>query len=406
MAEKVLVFAGTTEGRNICEYLAKHGVDVTVSVATEYGRVVLPELEKLHIHTGRLDAEMMIKFINGYSFVIDATHPYADRVTHNIKEACEAAGAEYQRLLRPSSEYEGAVIVASAKAAAEYLRWTSGKVLITTGSKELAEFASLENFQNRCFARVLPTVESIEVCRELGLKGGHIICMQGPFSHQLNLAMIRETCAKYLVTKDSGAVGGFAEKLSAAKEAGVTVILIARPKEEAGFDYNSLIELLNHRFGFEPKKEGHFPAFIDIAGKKVVLIGGGKIAARRAAVLLKFGVMITVVSPELGDGMRELLNDGNILWQKKNYENGDISGAMLAVCASNSREANCEAAKEARERGIPVSVADQKSESTFYFPAIVEGGGVLGGFVSAGGDDHHAVREQADRIRRMLNEQQ
>ena len=406
MAEKVLVFAGTTEGRNICEYLAKHGVDVTVSVATEYGRVVLPELEKLHIHTGRLDAEMMIKFINGYSFVIDATHPYADRVTHNIKEACEAAGAEYQRLLRPSSEYEGAVIVASAKAAAEYLRWTSGKVLITTGSKELAEFASLEDFQNRCYARVLPSVQAIGVCLSLGLKGGHVICMQGPFSHQLNLAIIRETGAVYLVTKDSGAVGGFAEKLSAAKEAGITFLLIARPTEEPGLGFDRMVQQLNSRFGIEAKKDVYFPIFIDIADKKVVLIGGGKIAARRAAVLLKFGVMITVVSPELGDGMRELLNDGNILWQKKNYENGDVSGAMLAVCATNSREVNREAGREARELGIPVSVADQKSESTFYFPAIVEGGGVLGGFISAGGDDHHAVREQADRIRRMLNEQQ
>jgi len=256
MTGNVLVFAGTTEGRNVSEYLAKYGVNVIASVATEYGRVLMRKMKMLSVRVGRLDAQMMKEFVKGFDLVIDATHPYATEVTVNIKEACEADKIEYFRLIRPPSEYGGAIIAENVKAAAEYMSGTEGNILITTGSKELAEFSLIPNYQKRCYARVLPTVESVKACEAAGLKGKNIICMQGPFSHLMNLAMIRETHAEYLVTKDSGAAGGFAEKLSAAAEAGATVILIPRPKEEKGVGYCRLIEILNRRFGIKEEKDG------------------------------------------------------------------------------------------------------------------------------------------------------
>ena len=308
------MFAGTTEGRQLCEYLAGLGLDVTACVATEYGRVILPEREHLHVCAGRLDAAGMANLIAGFSLVIDATHPYAEIVTRNIQEACKIADCEYKRLLRPSLDVGDAVSVPDTKAAAAYLATTSGNVLLTTGSKELPSFADISNFESRCFARVLPSAESIEACHRVGLKGEHIIAMQGPFSHLMNLAMIRETSASYLVSKDSGSAGGFEEKLSAAKEAGITVVLIARPTAEIGLDFQQMTEWLNRRFGIEEEQKSHFPIFIPLRGKSTILIGGGKIAARRAAVLLQFGARITVISPELGDKMRDLQESGQIEW--------------------------------------------------------------------------------------------
>lgn len=404
MARKVLVFAGTTEGRNISEYLVKCGVNVTASVATEYGHIVMKDMERLRVRVGRLDLQMMKDLVKGFDFVIDATHPYAAVATRNIREACEAAEVEYFRLIRPSSEYGGAVLVEDADAAAEYLNNTAGNILITTGSKELALFSRVDNYQKRCFARVLPTVEAIESCNAMGLKGENIICMQGPFSHLMNLATIKETNAKYLVTKDSGAAGGISEKLSAAAEAGITAVMISRPKEGTGFGYGQLTKIFDRRFGVKPEQDGRFPVFIDVKNKKIIIIGGGNIAARRAEVLLTFGAQVTVISPELCGKTRELFGRGNISWNKKKYENGDVEGAALVVCATDDKGVNSSAAKEAVEYGILVSVADNKSKSTFYFPAIVQGGGVIGGFVSVGGENHPILREKAAQIRSVLND--
>lgn len=404
MTLNVLVFSGTTEGRNVSEYLAKHGVNVTASVATEYGNIVMHDIEKLCVRVGRLDLQAMIEIVKKFPLVIDATHPYATEVTSNIRDACDAARVEYVRLIRPSSEQSDAILVESARAAVEFLNGTSGNILITTGSKGVCEFANIENYQKRCFARVLPTIASIEACHAIGLAGENIICMQGPFSHLMNLATIKETHAEYLVTKDSGTVGGFEEKLSAAKEAGIKVVLIARPVEETGVTYNQLITTLNRRFGLEKENSGYMPIFIDISGQNIIIIGGGKIAARRAEVLLQFGARVTVISPEICCDMHKLLVGENANWQKKEYENGDINGAILVVCATDNRTVNHEAAQETQKKGIPVSVADEKSECTFYFPAIVKGGGVIGGFVSIGGENHNIVKEKAAQIRRALNE--
>ena len=95
---------------------------------------------------------------------------------------------------------------------------------------------------------------------------------------------------------------------------------------------------------------------------------------------------------------------------QKAFLPGDLSKAAtastaLVVCAASSREANHDAAQEAKDLGIPVSVADQKDEGSFYFPSIVAGAGVVGGFISAQGKDHSAVREAAARVRRFLNDE-
>ncbi len=181
----ICVFAGTTEGRELVEFLAGQPVQATVCVATEYGETLLPEAENITILAGRIPVEDIIRMLQRMRFdlVIDATHPYATSITESICTACRETETEYLRLLRQSSEQtEDVVCVENAAAAAAFLESTRGNILLTTGSKELAAYSGIPDFTQRVYARVLPMDASLEACRAAGLKAAHIIAMQGPFS--------------------------------------------------------------------------------------------------------------------------------------------------------------------------------------------------------------------------------
>ena len=103
---KAIVFAGTTEGYALCEFLAENKVSVYACAATEYGGSLLKENEFLHVSAGRLKTEDMEELFRKETpeIVLDATHPYAAEVTKNIRAACENTGVRYQRVLRPEGE--------------------------------------------------------------------------------------------------------------------------------------------------------------------------------------------------------------------------------------------------------------------------------------------------------------
>ena len=248
----VIIFAGTTEGRTISEYLASCKVPVTACVATEYGETLLTENEYLKVHAGRMDQEEIAAFIRekGAELVIDATHPYAAVVSENVAAACEREQVDYVRLIRGSSaeSVDQAVLVGSVDEAVEYLKKAEGNILATTGSKELFKYTQIPGFEKRVFARVLSTGEVAAACEKLGFVGKNLICMQGPFSEELNIAMLHQFDCKYLVTKETGKAGGFEEKLHAAKAAGATLVLVGRPPEQKGYSYDEVLEMMRIRF--------------------------------------------------------------------------------------------------------------------------------------------------------------
>ena len=252
---KVIVFAGTTEGYEISRFLSENQLPVLACVATEYGSKSLQENSCLHVQAGRLDEQQMrdLFFREKPELVLDATHPYAAEVTQNIRKACEETGVSYTRILRTGSEQQNAVYVRDAKEAAEYLEGTEGNVLLTTGSKELAVFTSVSDYNKRLFARVLSLPSVIESCQALGFEGRNLIAMQGPFSKELNQAMLEQYQCKYLVTKDSGKAGGFLEKIQAAEALGVTAVIIGRPLAEEGLSLKECRHMLIERYGL--KKE-------------------------------------------------------------------------------------------------------------------------------------------------------
>ncbi|MCD8074886.1 MAG: precorrin-6A reductase [Lachnospiraceae bacterium] len=253
----LLIFGGTAEGRQVSDYLCEKHVAHTVSVATEYGEEVLRPQPERHIHQGRLDMEQMRVFLRDgqYALVVDATHPYAVEVSKNIQEACRREDVQYLRYLRTQNQDEhlnkeafgeaastrsacenageiaGAVYADSAREAADYLETRQGGIFLTTGSKELHVFTEAISDKSRIFARVLPSAEVVSSCRALGLEGKQICAMQGPFSADINAAMLRQAGSSFLVTKETGATGGFPEKIEAARQCQVTPVIIRRPKE-------------------------------------------------------------------------------------------------------------------------------------------------------------------------------
>ncbi|HEY5585640.1 MAG TPA: precorrin-6A reductase [Ruminiclostridium sp.] len=399
---RVLVFAGTTEGKEISSYLAENGILITACVATQYGEMVMPHNDRIEVRIGRLEAEQMADIMQNCEFVIDATHPYACFVTNNIKAACAKMNKEYIRLLRPSTKAENVVVVKDVNEAASYLNTVVGNALLTTGSKELEAFTAVKDFETRLYVRVLPTPSVVEKCNNLGFKGRNLICMQGPFSHELNAAMLKQVSAKYIVTKDTGDEGGFKQKISAANENGVAVVLIARPSEDEGLTLLQLKADLARRLCFNIKNENsHFPLFVDIKGKRILVVGGGTIATRRVNTLLKFGVDICVVSHSFTPELQELCDKKAISIRTGSYEPGDMENAFLVIAATNDREVNHAIFLEAQKRNIPVNVIDSKEECNFYFPAIFEMEGVIGGLISRNGSDHKLVKAMADKIRQL-----
>lgn len=247
MNHPICIFAGTTEGRELTELLTAAGVPVHACVATEYGETLLTEGENLTVSAKRLTQDDMETLFTQqhFSWVVDATHPYAPIVTDNIRGACTAAGTPYLRLLRRQDAIpEDCIFVEHTAAAVEALKTLPGKILLTTGSKELSAYAALPDFAQRVYARVLPVESSIAACRGVGLPAAHILAMQGPFSLELNVAMLHSVGAEILVTKESGDKGGFAEKVEAARRAGVKLLVIGRPPQVEGKSFDQVVQLL------------------------------------------------------------------------------------------------------------------------------------------------------------------
>ena len=257
---KVIVFAGTTEGRQLAEFLSRRELPALICVATEYGEQLLPSSDALDISHKRLtEIEMEQLFQEkGAPLILDATHPYAAEVTENIRKACEKTDASYVRILRENSEAAGSresLYADSVEEAVGLLEHTEGNILVTTGSKEAGKFTALSDYKNRVFLRVLSLPNVARQCAELGFEGRNLICMQGPFSTELNVAMLRQLDCKYLVTKMSGSTGGFQEKIEAAKICGCTPVIIGRPLKEEGISVLQCKRLLCERFSLSSQAE-------------------------------------------------------------------------------------------------------------------------------------------------------
>lgn len=224
---------GTSDARALCQQLDAANVPYTLSVATPTGQQLAGEI-KGQVRCGRLELEQMIAWLrdNRTRWVIDASHPYAEVVSCNILRACEAAGVLLSRYQRPEqlSDLTHPLLytVQSIAQACEVAQKFGDRVLLTTGSKDLAQWrAGLP--EKILLARVLPVPDVIAQCAELGFGVGEIFALCGPFSAEFNAAFYRQCQADVVVTKASGAEGGYQEKVQPCLDAGIPCIVITRP---------------------------------------------------------------------------------------------------------------------------------------------------------------------------------
>lgn len=395
MSGRLLIFGGTTEARELME----RGLPAIYSAATEYGAELVKRCPDAETIVGRLDRGGIENLMRErrVTCVIDATHPYAEEVTSNISDVCSRLSIPLMRVLRePVRKIMRAEIFDDCAGAAEFLDGMDGNLLLTVGSKELPEFMGISDARERIYARVLPSSAVLRQCEELGLDAGHIFAMQGPFSEEMNIEMIRASRATFVVTKDGGASGGMAEKLGAAEKCGVKVVVIGRPSE-SGHSVGEALLWARRELGL--KRAPLFPLLTDIEGRKAVVAGGGNIALRRAETLVRCGAAVTVVSPEFAEGFKTLsCSLINRKWKKN-----DMIGAVLAVAATDDREVNRGIGVDASEAGIPVSVADAAGESTFFFPSLITQDEVSLS-VSTAGLSPAMTRRISDKVRSALPE--
>lgn len=247
----VLVFGGTSDALMLCEALATRGIHFTLSVATEEGKHSAKQFES-NIILGRMDSSAMREFIqrNHVDYVIDAAHPYAQVLRLTIVVACEGIHCPVMRYERPSYEpqvthstlesatneksqsiHDSPLVIKATNVmdACRKITDSQQRVLLTTGSKDLETYKRM--LRNKVlFARVLPVAEVISECNALGLGIENIIAMKGPFSRNMNRALYEMLQPDVVITKESGSVGGFGEKVEPCIDLGIPCIVIERPK--------------------------------------------------------------------------------------------------------------------------------------------------------------------------------
>lgn len=383
----------------------------------------MPDINDEDVRIGRLDVEGMIKIFSaekvGGCVIVDATHPYACEVSKNLKEACLTLSVDYFRIIRASTLSKDAYkIFDNTRSAADYLSQTDGKILLTTGSKDLEIFANVKNYSERICPRILPAVGAVEKCVELGFKPQNIICMQGPFSYEMNVATIKQIGAKYIVTKDTGRTGGFDEKIKAANTAGIEAVVIKRPEGEIGHSVEEFKNILAAQFGINGEKikteisetgsseliKKRFPLFFSMVGKRILIVGGGKVAQRRIKILLEFGADITVISKNASDYILNLAENGKIRLKLAAIDEKDInSGYFITIAATDDDELNEKVGIWSKNCDVLANVASDRRLNDFFFPAIFKGSGIVGGVVSETGGDHEKTATIAEELRRFLN---
>ncbi len=240
----IFLFAGTIDGRKIAEKLHEKKIPSIVFVATEYGSRLLEESPTLTLRSGRLSGEQMAQemLLHKPKLVIDATHPYAEAASREIVSACEKSGTSYLRVERESHQIEDAIYFSSLDEMVRRLNEGDEIVFSTLGAKSVEKLSHVRGFQERMWVRVLPMFESLKTCSQAGLSADRIICMQGPFSEEINVAFFRETKAEILLTKDSGYAGGWSEKINAAKKCGMKIYVLSRPGKTPGISLEEMIK--------------------------------------------------------------------------------------------------------------------------------------------------------------------
>lgn len=157
------------------------------------------------------------------------------------------------------------------------------------------------------------------------------------------------------------------------------------------------------------KTERYFPLFVDLSEKKILVVGAGKIAARRVSSLLPFAGTIRVIAPEVSPEVIDMVaqvdasSKATLVIEQRTFDPSDLDGADIVLAITNDKELNTQIGTLCREKHIPVNVSHEKELCDFYFPGVVQKDDVVIG-VTASGKDHSLARKVTEQIRAMMED--
>jgi cobalt-factor III methyltransferase len=248
----VWVFSGTSDGNALARELAGGHNPVVVSTASEYGgEIARDRCPGVTVWAGRqgVDARRRALRDSGARVIVDATHPYAQKMSEQLMSLAEELAIPYLRYERPgAADAQGVSWCESAADAAGKAISLGHRIFLATGSKDLATFLQAPDARDReWFVRITPEPALIRRAIDLGVPRDHILAMQGPFSEAFNHALWCDQRIDCVVTKDSGEAGGFSAKTRAAASLGIPLLVIRRPQvayPRVANDFESVAEQL------------------------------------------------------------------------------------------------------------------------------------------------------------------
>ena len=244
----IWIVGGTSDTRSLLDKLSEkiNLNNVIVSVTTEYGEKLLNDYN-IKVIQKVLDKNKILDFIDktNLNTIIDTSHPYAENISKNILEVIKSKSIKYFRYEREVTETIFVVWFESLKDMISYinLNLNGENILSTLGSKALEELINIQN--NNVYVRILPTTKSIENAEKSGFLPNQILAIQGPFSESLEREFLDFYKIGFMLTKDSGDVGGTDKKILACQKLGVKILALSRPKVDYYNVFNNIDNLID-----------------------------------------------------------------------------------------------------------------------------------------------------------------
>lgn len=236
---KVFLLGGTKDSINIIKHIKKkYPAHILTTTTTEYGAKLAKEGGSDETIAKPLPKDEITKIITeeNYNILIDATHPFAKHITQTSANIAKELQIKYIRFERPSVNLENIDThnihyVKSFNEAGKLIenKFNKGNILHFAGAntmEDILKYVSVERF----YPRILKVKNSLKKCEELGINPEHIIEMKGAAPLNENIELIEKYNAHVMITKESGEIGGVIEKIKAANEKNIAIIMIQRPE--------------------------------------------------------------------------------------------------------------------------------------------------------------------------------
>lgn len=243
--KRILLLSGTSEGPLLARALLAAGFQVRATVTRPEAKENLfgPLLDAIDVDVRGFTEQSLTEYLacGEVDLVLDATHPFAVRITRIGQSVCERIQMPYVRYERPDwTPPAGTHFAESYAAAAEILPSLGPRAMLTIGAKQLKHFAPLRG-RLTMFARILPSPVSLRQALASGFAEENLVRLRPPFTIEQNRELFRRFNVDVLVAKASGREGGVVEKVTAARELDMNVLMVRRP-EPTGVDFVTTIE--------------------------------------------------------------------------------------------------------------------------------------------------------------------